>query len=98
MCVHNNNLFKFSDGNVSFVIPRENGGHVIGFHREIYNLDWESEKVTIIAEDAESKAYRMSDGKCDATGRLWAGECWYRGKINYCNTVISSRNFPKLLI
>ncbi|XP_064599238.1 regucalcin-like [Liolophura sinensis] len=61
------------DGNVSFVIPRENGGHVIGFHREIYNLDWKNEIVTVIAEDAESKAYRMSDGKCDVAGRLWAG-------------------------
>jgi len=68
-------MFNSGDGNVSFVIPRTSGGYVIGHDQAIKFLDWDQEaKTTIVATLDQGTTNRLNDAKCDASGRLWAGE------------------------
>ena len=60
---------------VTFVIPREKGGYVIGLGRKIVALDWDTPEVTTLAEiEKRGLNNRLNDGKCDPAGRLWTGE------------------------
>ncbi|XP_025110660.1 regucalcin-like [Pomacea canaliculata] len=61
------------DDNVTFVIPRRQGGLMVGLGRTISQLDWDSQTVTKIVEVDQGTNNRFNDGKCDAKGRLWAG-------------------------
>ncbi|PVD23867.1 hypothetical protein C0Q70_17141 [Pomacea canaliculata] len=61
------------DDNVSFVIPRRQGGLIVGLGRTISQLDWDSQTVTKIVEVDQGTNNRFNSGKCDAKGRLWAG-------------------------
>jgi gluconolactonase len=60
-------------GAVTFIVPRFSGGYVIGRDQTFSFLDWDSAAVTSIAAVDQGVNTRMNDGKCDASGRLWAG-------------------------
>lgn len=61
------------DGTVGFVVPRDEGGYVVGLNRTISLVDWNSKAVTTLAEMDQGTKNRLNDAKCDASGRLWAG-------------------------
>nr|KAG5714120.1 hypothetical protein BaRGS_020448 [Batillaria attramentaria] len=61
------------DGTVSLVVPRRAGGYVIGQGLGLSLLEWDTATATTIAEVDEIPTNRFNDGKCDASGRLWAG-------------------------
>jgi len=60
-------------GNVSFIIPRTQGGYIIGQDHSFSLLDWDTGSLTTVATVDEGKDSRLNDAKCDASGRLWAG-------------------------
>ena len=60
-------------GFVTFIIPRTNGGYVIGKDRSFEFLDWDTATLTHVAEVDQGTKNRLNDAKCDAAGRLWAG-------------------------
>ena len=59
---------------VGCVVPRKNGGLVLGLEHGFYFYDWETEQLEEI-HDPEShlENNRFNDGKADPAGRLWAG-------------------------
>ena len=65
-----------SDADVGFIVPRAGtADYVVGLGQTFSLLDWDSGKTTVIAEvDDTNKRTRVNDGKCDASGRLWAGQ------------------------
>lgn len=59
---------------VGCVVPARNGSIVIATSRGFERLEWETGRVTTIAEvEADRPDTRMNDGACDPAGRLWAG-------------------------
>ncbi|XP_071119547.1 regucalcin-like [Haliotis cracherodii] len=58
---------------VGFVVPRKKGGYVIAAGRSLSLLDWDKQTVTSLGEVDVGSGNRINDGKCDASGRLWAG-------------------------
>ena len=68
-------MYNASDGTVSFVIPRSIGGsYVVGIGQTVSSLDWDSAKTQVLCEVDQGKLTRFNDAKCDASGRLWAGD------------------------
>ncbi|KAL8570018.1 hypothetical protein ACOMHN_036295 [Nucella lapillus] len=59
---------------VSLVVPRRAGGYVVGLGRRLALLDWQTGLVSTIASVDSGTGNRFNDGKCDAKGRLWAGQ------------------------
>ncbi|CAG5126286.1 unnamed protein product [Candidula unifasciata] len=73
------------DGTVGFVIPCERGGVVAGLNRTISHVDWDTANTTVLAEVEQGTKNRFNDGKCDASGRLWAGTMGFEtlpGKVD----------------
>jgi len=69
---------KHFDDNVSLIIPARSGGYVIGVGRKLCKIDWDSGDVTKTYCDVDvGTRNRFNDGKCDPTGRLWAGTMGY---------------------
>nr|KAG5714117.1 hypothetical protein BaRGS_020445 [Batillaria attramentaria] len=69
-------VYKFdpeTEDTVGFVVPRRAGGYVIGLGRRLSLLEWDTATVTTIAEVDQDRGTRFNDGKCDARGRVWAG-------------------------
>jgi len=64
-------------GDISFIIPRTSGGYVIGRDRTFSFLEWDTAALTRVAEVDQGTTNRTNDGKCDASGRLWAGTMGY---------------------
>lgn len=61
------------DQEVGTMVPRERGGLVLAVRDGFAALD-DGGRITMLAEvEADNPANRMNDGKCDRTGRLWAG-------------------------
>lgn len=62
------------DQYVGCVAPRKNGGLVMGLKHGFYFYDWKQDQLEKI-HDPESHLTenRFNDGKCDPTGRFWAG-------------------------
>lgn len=60
-------------GEVSSVIPRENGGMLLAIGHEIVALrpDGERDMLAIVEDDKPDN--RFNDCRCDPAGRLWAG-------------------------
>ena len=60
---------------IGFVIPRENGGFIMGGDNGLAFFDPESGAKTAIVDPEPDKKpdNRFNDGKCDPKGRLWAG-------------------------
>lgn len=61
------------DDTVGFVVPRRAGGYVIGMGLKLSLLEWDAATTTTIVEVDEIATNRFNDGKCDASGRVWAG-------------------------
>ncbi|XP_064485315.1 regucalcin-like isoform X2 [Ornithodoros turicata] len=64
------------DGLVTIVIPYNSNPdlNVITVGRQIRKLDWTTKKTEVLAEvDQDRPTNHFNDGKCDVTGRLWAG-------------------------
>jgi len=60
---------------VSFIIPHWIGGgsYVIGLGQTVSSLDWDGTVTKVLCEVDQGKETRFNDAKCDASGRLWAG-------------------------
>lgn len=59
---------------VGVVTPARDGSLVIATSRGFERLDWETGRVSTIAEvEADVPGNRMNDGACDPAGRFWAG-------------------------
>lgn len=62
-----------SDAPVSLIVPRRSGGYVISVDRQLLQYDWNTEETLTYAEVEKNTQNKFNDGKCDASGRLWAG-------------------------
>lgn len=61
-------------GPVSCIVPRRSGGCVVTLQHGFYTLDLESSRLSLIAEvETRIDHNRFNDGKCDTSGRFWAG-------------------------
>lgn len=72
--VSSQHCFTCTEDTVSLVVPRRRGGYIVGLGRRLSLLEWETGTVTDITEVDRETGNRFNDGKCDAKGRLWAGE------------------------
>ena len=71
-----------ADDTVSFVIPAQSGGYVIGLGRKLALMDWASGQITKVFDEVEKGMQtRFNDAKCDPSGRLWAGQLPHMHKI-----------------
>ncbi|KAL3868868.1 hypothetical protein ACJMK2_041625 [Sinanodonta woodiana] len=61
------------DASVGFVTPCQKGGYMVGLGKSLAHVDWETNTVTKLKEVDQEKNTRFNDGKCDPSGRLWAG-------------------------
>ena len=61
-------------GMVTFIIPRASGGYVVGKDCKFSFLDWDSGQLEVVAEVDQGMTNKTNDAKCDASGRLWAGQ------------------------
>ena len=80
------------------MIPRTRGGYVVGHNHNISNLDIETGKITEVLAtvhelEKNKKDTRFNDGKCDASGRLWAGN-----EYNNNNLFIEGKNLIGCII
>lgn len=66
-----------TDKYIGFIIPRANGGHVIGYGKTISTLDWDTKNVSLITEVDTNVVTNVNDAKCDTRGRLWFGKNTY---------------------
>lgn len=59
---------------ISFAIPRESGGIVASLGLTLATADLDTGAVhTIASIQPNTPECRFNDGKCDRSGRLWAG-------------------------
>jgi sugar lactone lactonase YvrE len=58
---------------VSFALPRERGGYVLGHRDAVALVDGDGVVEQRWPLEADRPGNRLNDGKCDARGRLWAG-------------------------
>jgi len=68
------------DQMVGVAVPRQSGGMVVGVERGLYELDLETERLTLITDPENLENNRFNDGKCDAAGRFWAGTMSKKGQ------------------
>ena len=61
------------DGVVGAIVLRPDGRAVAAVQDGFAELDLDTGRLTMIAPVEQGAPTRMNDGKCDATGRLWAG-------------------------
>ncbi|CAN7950152.1 unnamed protein product, partial [Ixodes pacificus] len=97
------------DGEIGNMIPyvEDNRKLMVCMEKGIYKLDLDTREQTLLAEmlDPDSPVRtRINDGKCDAKGRLWAGEyienprgvnnfyCYSKGKVTLKMPQISVSN------
>jgi len=58
---------------VSFALPRERGGYVLGHRDAVVLVDGDGVVEQRWPLEADRPGNRLNDGKCDPRGRLWAG-------------------------
>ncbi|XP_054924519.1 regucalcin-like isoform X2 [Dermacentor andersoni] len=64
------------DGLVTIAIPYKSNPNlnVITLNRELRKFDWTTSQSEVLTEvDSDKPTNKFNDGKCDVTGRLWAG-------------------------
>ncbi|HEX7290420.1 MAG TPA: SMP-30/gluconolactonase/LRE family protein [Conexibacter sp.] len=61
------------DGEVSAVIPREDGGHLLAVGHELLLRDADGTLAPLAGVERELPDNRFNDCRCDPQGRLWAG-------------------------
>ena len=83
--IPNNELHRFDPGNgsdvavkfdqpIGAVAPRKSGGLVGAFRSGFGLIDTETFELHMVAQvEANDLTTRMNDGKCDPSGRFWAG-------------------------
>ncbi|XP_067677478.1 regucalcin-like isoform X1 [Haliotis asinina] len=57
----------------TLVVPRKQGGLVVGLGRKLVSVDWDTQAMETLAEVDQGTSNRFNDGKCDPKGRLFAG-------------------------
>jgi len=68
------NKEMFTGQMIGTVVPTESGKVVVALKNGIYSLDPETGSKKLIADPEEDKPdNRFNDGKCDPSGRFWAG-------------------------
>ncbi|WP_167619466.1 SMP-30/gluconolactonase/LRE family protein [Maribellus sediminis] len=69
-----NNKEMFTGQMIGTVVPKESGGVLVALQNGIYAFDPESgSKQLIVDPEADKPNNRFNDGKCDPSGRFWAG-------------------------
>lgn len=69
-----NNKELFTGQMIGTVVPCESGLVLVALENGIYTLDPETgTKIQIVDPEAEIPVNRFNDGKCDPSGRFWAG-------------------------
>ncbi|ESO82150.1 hypothetical protein LOTGIDRAFT_223508 [Lottia gigantea] len=68
------------DAPTTLIVPRQSGGYVIADGLNLSHLNWETGQLTPLASVDQGTRNRFNDGKCDASGRLWAGTMGYMEK------------------
>ena len=59
---------------VGTVVPRARGGLMLAVESGLASFDLESERLALVATpEADVPGNRFNDGKCDPSGRFWAG-------------------------
>lgn len=58
---------------LGFVLPRRNGGLVVGVGLSIVLVDPDGSRRTLLEIDEPTPGNRFNDARCDPRGRLWAG-------------------------
>lgn len=61
------------DTYATFIVPCRKGGYLIGLGQTVSHFNWDTKKITTVAEVEEGQTTRFNDAKCDASGRLWCG-------------------------
>jgi sugar lactone lactonase YvrE len=62
------------DQMVGAAVPRQSGGVVAALQHGLYQLDLDTEQLTLISDpEHHLEDNRFNDGKCDPAGRFWAG-------------------------
>ncbi|MEK3888738.1 SMP-30/gluconolactonase/LRE family protein [Bacillus sp. FSL K6-3431] len=73
---------------VTTVVPINKEKVVLAMHSGVYRFNLISEELTLVASPNDNPDIRFNDGKCDASGRLWAGTMDVEGSENegalYC--------------
>ena len=64
---------KEIDQTIGIALPCENGGLVVTSGDGLLYCNKEGEVSLVVPIEADLKANRMNDGKCDSRGRLWTG-------------------------
>ena len=68
---------------IGTVVPRENGGLVVGLQNGIAFYDWESDTLERLPEPTPDQMQgRFNDGKCDPRGRFFVGSMSRKGKAS----------------
>jgi sugar lactone lactonase YvrE len=77
----NNNKEMFTGQMIGTVVPAESGLVIVALDEGIYALDPATGTKSFIVNPVENDAeIRFNDGKCDPSGRLWAGTMSLTGK------------------
>jgi sugar lactone lactonase YvrE len=77
----NNNKEMFTGQMIGTVVPALSGKMVVALKNGIYMLDPETGTKSLIADPEEDiPDNRFNDGKCDPSGRFWAGTMSMSGK------------------
>lgn len=60
---------------VSYIVPRKQGGVIIGLQDGMYHYDFDTEICMFLGRPNkyDPYTYRFNDGKCDVMGRIWTG-------------------------
>src|SRR5699024_7131844 len=59
---------------VGAAVPRKSGGLLLALQNGFYSLDLQTEELTAITDPEKNLPNnRFNDGKCDVSGRFWAG-------------------------
>jgi sugar lactone lactonase YvrE len=72
---HDSKTIEYNlDQKAGCALPAEDGSWILGFEDGFYRFDLESGLATLIVNTPDAPlSNRLNDGKCDPTGRVWAG-------------------------
>lgn len=76
-----NNKEMFTGQMIGTVVPTESGKVLVALKNGIYKMDPETGSKTLIADpEKDIPTNRFNDGKCDPSGRFWAGTLSLNGE------------------
>lgn len=64
---------------IGTVVPSDDGQLVVALQDGIYTFDPKTAQLSLIVNPVQDEDIRFNDGKCDPSGRLWAGTMPMRG-------------------